>query len=546
VTDREQLLAGLLDAVVDGGLEAYLERPPPDDDPTYVGALRILALLLSLRWQEAAELGDTVPPARDDDEAGRWTLEGARAWAAAGDPWSEGRQLGRWLEQPLPDAGEPLGRFAGHLLVEAALAHARLDIAEQVATRIGPLLWEPLTLAGSPHAFSAMAEVCRVRLAAFRGNIELAAQHHRAIEPQQAPRIGALVAATGCLVFGNDADPGEVRRLVAEVDSRLGGDPDLMTAGSQLLTAFGLVAVGDIDEAARRALAAGGDADLGALNVIDRALGLELLVAMTVATGDLDAAEAWRDRAAGLVASPIGDSTAARIHSRVALARGHADEALVWAERAVERARETDRVIEHAEGQIVASRARISQHSPGGRSAAVRELEALVAAAEQRGHRSARRSAARLLRPIGMRLRPLAGSGWAGLSPREELVAGMVIDGLSNKEIAARLYVSEHTVRAHVSRVLAAFEVATRAALPRASGGAPSGSAPGAGVRRPLTPSQDRVAALVGRGLGNVAIASRLDISVRTVEKHVSDILVRWDLSGRTAIAKAVTESAAE
>ena len=152
--------------------------------------------------------------------------------------------------------------------------------------------------------------------------------------------------------------------------------------------------------------------------MIDRALGLELLVAMTVATGDLDAAEAWRDRATALVASPIADSTAARIQSRVALALGNADEALVWAERAVERARETDRVIEHAEGQIVASRARISQHSPGAGRLRSATWSALVAAAEQRGHRAARRSAARLLRPIGMRLRPLAGSGWAGLSPR--------------------------------------------------------------------------------------------------------------------------------
>jgi DNA-binding NarL/FixJ family response regulator len=207
----------------------------------------------------------------------------------------------------------------------------------------------------------------------------------------------------------------------------------------------------------------------------------------------------------------------------------------------VERARQTDRVIEHAEGLIVASRARISQRSPGGRSAAARDLDTLVAAAERRGHRAARRSAARLLRPIGMRLRPLAGSGWAGLSPREELVARMVIDGLSNKEIASRLYVSEHTVRAHVSRVLAAFEVATRAALPRAS--APSGTRPTTQDRRALTPRQDRVALLVGRGLGNGAIASQLGISVRTVEKHVGDILVRWDLSGRTAIAKAVTDS---
>jgi DNA-binding NarL/FixJ family response regulator len=159
----------------------------------------------------------------------------------------------------------------------------------------------------------------------------------------------------------------------------------------------------------------------------------------------------------------------------------------------------------------------------------------MVAEAERHGHRAARRAAARELRPIGRRLRPLTGSGWAGLTEREADVARLVTDGATNREVAGRLHLSEHTVRVHVSRVLAAFGVATRSALPAATG-----AVDGAGDLSALTPRQGEVAALVAAGLSNQAVADRLGVSVRTVERHVADVLERWGLAGRTGIARAV------
>lgn len=78
-----------------------------------------------------------------------------------------------------------------------------------------------------------------------------------------------------------------------------------------------------------------------------------------------------------------------------------------------------------------------------------------------------------------------------------------------------------------------------------------SGSSDGrARVRRPprpqhgwasLTPTENQVCALVVRGLSNPAIATRLRMSPRTVQTHVSHVLVKIGVSSRVQLATAVT-----
>jgi DNA-binding NarL/FixJ family response regulator len=70
---------------------------------------------------------------------------------------------------------------------------------------------------------------------------------------------------------------------------------------------------------------------------------------------------------------------------------------------------------------------------------------------------------AELTRPAGMKARHANEQ----LSEREEEVLRLVAEGLSNKEIARRLYVSEGTVKAHVSHIMVKLGLERRTELVR-------------------------------------------------------------------------------
>jgi DNA-binding NarL/FixJ family response regulator len=88
-------------------------------------------------------------------------------------------------------------------------------------------------------------------------------------------------------------------------------------------------------------------------------------------------------------------------------------------------------------------------------------LENLAALARERGDRA---RAARLMEAANL-LRDEPGPGADLLSDREWEVAMLVARGLSNRQIAAQLIVSERTVDTHVSHILRKLSLVSRAQI---------------------------------------------------------------------------------
>ena len=511
-------------------------------DP-WLHSLRAFAAFFAQDFDAATASATAARETAMDDESRVFALV-ATAWASAGaaSPYEGDPHRDALAALPLLEEVDRDRRaFIEYLLAEASLGCARLDLAAGVVAASAPTPSDFLEAEGRPHPYLAMIWAMHARLLGFQGRVTEALAVIGGVATPPGSTEDLLVTATTCLLQGNNAKRQAVRAIADRLEQKLGEPNDYISAGCYILVSFGLIATADISRAAAFVLKAGHTAGLEGLSIIDRALGLEMLVAAAVSEGDLGSAQAWRLRAAPLLDSPVAGSTVERLHSRVALLEGDAAAAAEWATRAVEHARSEGRAIEVAEGEIVLSRARIALSERGAASAG---LEAMAALAASSGHLSAQKSAARELRAIGRRLRPTPGSGWQGLSNRERDVALLVAEGFGNQAIAAELHLSEHTVQAHVSRVLAAFGAASRLTvvaqltplLPRDPDAAPP---------PPLTPRQQMVADRIASGCTNETIAAELGVSVKTVEKHVSEILRRWQVASRIGIARVALSAAA-
>jgi DNA-binding NarL/FixJ family response regulator len=168
-----------------------------------------------------------------------------------------------------------------------------------------------------------------------------------------------------------------------------------------------------------------------------------------------------------------------------------------------------------------------------------RGLQALAVLAAARGEpaRSARlEGAARALREtVGDVPSPAA-------EARRQGVLGAALAALGPE--AAQALVAE-------GRAMSAYAAARYAIDPAAGIIAPAGSPAVAGVitaagpatgngragARGLTPREQEIAVLVGRGLSNRAIAGELLISPATVARHVANIFVKLAVTSRTQVA---------
>jgi ATP/maltotriose-dependent transcriptional regulator MalT len=199
----------------------------------------------------------------------------------------------------------------------------------------------------------------------------------------------------------------------------------------------------------------------GAVNPLGRAGLLPTVVQVAVAAGDLAAAAGALAELEGIVDTfDLPEMRAAMLtaRGRVQLARGDATAARATLQEALERWREIDVPYEVASVGTVLGQA---LREFGDEAAAA----ATFAAASQQFDRIGAHLDAQRVLDGGPPGPPVPGPALpAGLTAREAEVLRLLATGLTNNEIASRLYLSAKTVSRHLSNIFTKIGVTTRAA----------------------------------------------------------------------------------
>jgi DNA-binding CsgD family transcriptional regulator len=188
---------------------------------------------------------------------------------------------------------------------------------------------------------------------------------------------------------------------------------------------------------------------------------LELLVSIHLARDDLDAASEALDRLTAL-ASSCGDPralAAAQLAAGRVRAAEDDERARSHLQAALEAFSALDLPLEAARAQFELART-IAPAAPAG---AIAEARLALAAFEQLGAGADADATASLLRSLGVKAARAGPKGIGVLTKREREVLGLLALGLSNPDIAGRLYLSRKTVQHHVAHVLAKLDLGSRA-----------------------------------------------------------------------------------
>ena len=242
--------------------------------------------------------------------------------------------------------------------------------------------------------------------------------------------------------------PAEAMRLL----ERTSGSPDALLCRARLALDEG--EAGRAVELLERTLR-----QVTAERRLDRVPALELLVHARVALGGLEEAAAalaeLRETERMIGTSPLR-ARADLAEGVLAAARGGDDEARRLLEDAVDRFERSGAPFESSEARI--ELAAVLQ-SLGQTAAAGREALAARERLHELGADAEAERARRLLEGTAD-----GDHRGAEVTPREHEVLRLLADGLTNREIAGQLVVSEHTVHRHVSNILRKLDLPSRTA----------------------------------------------------------------------------------
>jgi predicted ATPase/class 3 adenylate cyclase/DNA-binding CsgD family transcriptional regulator/predicted negative regulator of RcsB-dependent stress response len=476
-------------------LDAALTAEAPkdaDQNPAHVGALADKGLLLSFSGYNegvrivdralalAHEIGDPalmiralvahgIGYAHDAHVAGADFLEAGRRARDLGDRWRLSQILG-WQAT----AGMSVG---DHLAINAAAAEG-CDLADAIGD-------------------DSNARLCRLALgsaAIYRGEMGRATAQLRDVLAEATTahdpfcKLSALLNLAFALAFQGDVDGAQ-----AAVDALM---EDRSNIG-ELVDRSGYAAIGTIRLAAGHGTAAreAYDAALQHTPLTPATVSVYVFLSLPpLACGDLTAARRWADE---VVALSKGISLAAALSSRarVALTQGDVEQASFDAREAMTVAadshgyvtipdaleclaylagdegshREAARLFGMADAarqQTAVVRFKTFDADHELRLAAVRESldESDFHAAWGEGSAlTIEEAIAYVRRGRGERKRP--SSGWGSLTPTERDVVRLVREGLSNKDIGTRLFVSPRTVQTHLTHVYTKLGLASRVQL---------------------------------------------------------------------------------
>ncbi|HEV7615059.1 MAG TPA: BREX system ATP-binding domain-containing protein [Solirubrobacterales bacterium] len=349
---------------------------------------------------------------------------------------------------------------------DAALAHA--DRAIEIARRAGegrlliPLMLTkgyPLEMQGG---LGQAAEICEAAVEAAR----LSGNRHYlfwALFELAWPRYfagdldGAIEACEESLRYGE--------RLTGGTIPSSGGGPGWALA-------VALFTSGETKRAIETMQALGSE-EIEFAVPVERCFDWETLALAELETGDVGAAEAHakraEDLAAGLAGLQLPLGLAARTRAAILLHKGEAKAAVSSARAGVDGAAAAGARLQAAFSRILLGQALAAA---GAREEAIAELREAERELDSCGSLRERDAVRRDLRKLGVRREargPAAGeSGIASLTKREHEIAGLVTDRMTNKEIAAELFLSEKTIESHLRNIFFKLSASSRVDVARA------------------------------------------------------------------------------